>query len=54
MKRLTALIALLAVLPLTGCIVAPAGPGYYRARPVVVAPVVVRPYGHYHYGYRGW
>lgn len=49
MKRLP-LLAVLAVAGLTGCVVAPVGPGYYhRQRPVVVAPpppppvVIVRP-----------
>lgn len=48
MKRLS-LIAVLSVAGLTGCVVAPVGPGYYhRSRPVVVAPppppaVIVRP-----------
>jgi hypothetical protein len=54
MKRLTALITLLAILPLTGCVAVPVGRGYYRERPVVLAPVVVRPYGYYHYGYGRW
>ncbi|RCW70184.1 hypothetical protein [Pseudorhodoferax soli] len=43
MKRLS-LLAVLAVAALSGCVVAPVGPGYYGyRRPVVVAPPVVGP-----------
>lgn len=48
MKRLS-LLAILAVAGLSGCVVAPVGPGYHhRHRPVIVAPppppaVIVRP-----------
>lgn len=42
MKRLFS-IALLACAGLSGCVVAPVGPGYGYGRPVVAAPVVVEP-----------
>ncbi len=43
MKRLS-LLAVVAVATLSGCVVAPVGPGYYGyRRPVVVAPAVVAP-----------
>ncbi|WP_326539811.1 hypothetical protein [Pseudorhodoferax sp.] len=43
MKRLS-LVAVLAAAALSGCVVAPVGPGYYGyRRPVVVAPAVVAP-----------
>lgn len=43
MKRLS-LLAVLAAAALSGCVVAPVGPGYYGyRRPVVVAPPVVGP-----------
>lgn len=43
MKRLS-LLAVLAATALSGCVVAPVGPGYYGyRRPVVVAPPVVGP-----------
>jgi hypothetical protein len=43
MKRLS-LLAALAAATLSGCVVAPVGPGYYgHRRPVVVAPAVVAP-----------
>lgn len=43
MKSLS-LVAVLAAAALSGCVVAPVGPGYYgHRRPVVVAPAVVAP-----------
>lgn len=59
MKKL-ALVAVLAVATLSGCVVAPVGPGHMRHRPVIVGPgivappvVVVRPDGHDRGYYRG-
>lgn len=42
MKSLS-IVAVLACTVLSGCVVAPVGPGYYRHRPVVVGPAVVGP-----------
>ncbi len=42
MKKLV-LVAVLAVATLSGCVVAPVGPGRYGHRPVVVGPAVVGP-----------
>lgn len=60
MKRLLSAATVLACLALTGCAVVPAGPYYgYGGGAVIVgpavavqAPVVVRPYGRYHDGWR--
>lgn len=42
MKKLV-LVAVVAVATLSGCVVAPVGPGYGRHHPVVVGPAIVAP-----------